>query len=117
MPKSRHGFLAGIMLHLIEDDHVHAFSSIRAEGIVIEWSEAGPSPRRIVRPVASTLHRHVQRFARRLTRRSTSRATMMIVPMAVPCQNGDTPIRLSPLRIITMMNTPMSVPTIEPRPP
>ena len=35
MPKSRHGFFLGdIMLHLMEDDH-DAFSSIRAEGIVI----------------------------------------------------------------------------------
>ena len=36
MPKSRHGFLGDIMLYLAEIDHVHAFSSIRAKGIVIE---------------------------------------------------------------------------------
>jgi len=57
------------------------------------------------------------RFTRLETRRSNSRATMMIVPIAVPCQKGDTPMRFSPLRIITVMNTPISVPTMEPRPP
>ena len=41
----------------------------------------------------------------------------MIVPMALPCQKGETPMRFRPLRIITMMKTPMSVPIIEPRPP
>ena len=35
MPKSRHGFSGDIMLYLIETDHLHALSSIRAEGIVI----------------------------------------------------------------------------------
>jgi len=57
------------------------------------------------------------RFTRLETRRSNSSATMMIVPIAVPCQKGDTPMRFSPLRIITVMNTPISVPTMEPRPP
>ena len=33
------------------------------------------------------------------------------------CQNGDTPSRFKPLRIITMMKTPTSVPIMEPRPP
>lgn len=42
---------------------------------------------------------------------------MMMAPMAVPCQKGETPIRFSPLRIITMMKTPINVPIIEPRPP
>ena len=42
---------------------------------------------------------------------------MMIVPMAEPCQKGETPIRFRPLRIITMISTPISVPMIEPRPP
>src|ERR1700722_16479393 len=37
--------------------------------------------------------------------------------MAEPCQNGDTFRRLSPFRIITMINTPIKVPTIDPRPP
>ena len=35
MPKSRHGLLGDIMLYIIEVDHVHVFSSIRAEDIVI----------------------------------------------------------------------------------
>jgi hypothetical protein len=37
--------------------------------------------------------------------------------MAEPCQNGETPIKLRPLRIITMISTPISVPMMEPRPP
>ena len=34
-PKGRYGFLDDNMLNLIETDHVHAFGSIRAQGIVI----------------------------------------------------------------------------------
>ena len=35
MQKVGTGFLGDIILHLIEDDHIYAFSLIRAEGIVI----------------------------------------------------------------------------------
>ena len=45
-----------------------------------------------------------------LTMRSINTAAMIMPPMAEPCQNGETPSRLRPLRIITMMNTPISVP-------
>ncbi len=42
---------------------------------------------------------------------------MTMPPIAEPSQNGDTPNRLRPLRIITIVNTPINVPMIEPRPP
>ena len=42
---------------------------------------------------------------------------MMMAPMAEPCQNGETPSRFRPLRIITMINVPSRVPRMEPRPP
>lgn len=73
--------------------------------------------RRDPHPPARPCPRARQRPARVETSRSASTARMMIVPIADPCQNGDTPMRLSPLRIITMMMTPISVPITEPRPP
>src|SRR5579859_6283310 len=60
---------------------------------------------RLVATVASGVNRGY--FTRALTSRSTSTAAMMIPPIALPCQNGLTPSRFSPLRIMTMMNTPI----------
>ena len=48
---------------------------------------------------------------------SMTAAMMMIDPMAVCCQNGFTPRRLRPFRMVTISSTPAAVPRMLPVPP